>query len=65
MQVHWNSSLLAASNGVCRHGVLSPILFTIDLSCLTDVGVRCRWDGCFAGTVGYADDVSLPVPSPA
>ena len=50
-------------------GVLSPILFSVYidelLQRLSSSGVGCHINGHFVGSVAYADDIALLVPSPS
>ena len=54
------------SNGVKQGGVLSPILFAIYtdglLKRLEETGVGCHMGSRFAGSLAYADDITLLAP---
>lgn len=70
MSVQWNNAMseeFSSGNGVRQGGVLSPVLFAIYMDVLLDklrnLGVGCRIDGCYAGALAYADDVTLIAPS--
>ena len=56
-------------NGVRQGGVLTPILFTVNLdelfARLSKLGIGCHFGNTFIGGLGYADDVVLLAPSPS
>ena len=66
MKVRWDHSLSESfhvSNGVRQGGVLSPVLFAVNLDgLLADSGFGCYWRNLFAGTFCYADDIALLAP---
>eukprot|EP00914_Ancora_sagittata_P012591 GHVO01024206.1.p1 GENE.GHVO01024206.1~~GHVO01024206.1.p1 ORF type:complete len:131 (-),score=10.07 GHVO01024206.1:442-834(-) len=70
VRVKWNeccSSEFLMKNGVKQGGILSPLLFTMFmdelLSKLKSLSIGCNISGRFAGTVCYADDLTLLSPT--
>ena len=68
--IRWNgfdSNHFRVKNGVHQGAILSPTLFCIYLDTiffeLRSAGLGCHIGGCFLGAFGYADDVTLLVPS--
>ena len=68
--IRWNSvesSSFRVKNGVRQGAILSPSLFCVYLDTLLfqlrEAGVGCHLGGFFLGAFGYADDVTLLVPS--
>ena len=55
------------SNGVKQGGVLSAILFTLYLDKLLirlkNSNIGCSINGCYTGSLSYADDITLSCPS--
>ena len=70
LQVKWGnhtSAKFSVKNGVKQGGVLSPILFSVSMDGLfgrlRESGIGCHMGNQYTGGVGYADDLSLLVPS--
>ena len=63
------SDTFRVSNGVWQGGVLSPVLFSVNMDelllKLKDSGVGCYMGCDFAGCVCYVDDLALLAPSPS
>ncbi len=61
------SDKFTVTNGVRQGGVLSPILFTVYIDTLiTELkksGCGCCWGSFFAGSLCYADDLTILAPS--
>ncbi len=71
LSVRWNghdSEEFTVTNGVKQGGVLSPILFTVYIDSLVSEleksGRGCYWGSFFVGALCYADDLTIPAPSP-
>ena len=62
-----NSDWFSVSNGVKQGGVLSPTLFGVYidgmLTRLKESGIGCYIGDTFCGSMGYADDLTLLVPT--
>ena len=62
------SGSFGVTNGVRQGGVLSLLLFTVYIDelllRLANCGVGCHFGRHFVGSLCYADDVALLVPSP-
>ena len=70
LQVRWGSSMssqFTACNGVKQGAILSPILFSIYMDGLfeqlekSDMG--CHMGNHYTGCIGYADDLTLLIPT--
>ena len=66
MRARWKDSLsdnFSLGNGVRQGAVLSPLVFTLYIDIvfirLHDLGLGCHVGPIFAGSFGYADDVTL------
>ena len=72
MHIRWNNAVtdyFTISNGVKQGGVMSPILFSLQLdqliSQLRHIGMGFHINGLFTGVFIYADDITLLAPSKA
>jgi hypothetical protein len=70
IRVRWgefHSEPKSVSNGVKQGGVISPVLFTVYfdelINKLRAAGIGCHIGIVYAGTFGYADDLTLLAPS--